>query len=180
MSRGRGRFRTAILILALLLLSCAPALAGTATPERQRADLRASIAAARAATWHWQDVSFVHRTRTVHAERHTRSVLFLRWIQHRWSGRLAAARAYAQHPPHEAQWACIHRGEGSWTDPNGDYYGGLQMNIEFQQTYGGRLLRQKGTADHWTPLEQMWVAERAYRTRGFWPWLKTARACGYL
>ena len=39
--------------------------------------------------------------------------------------------------------------------------------LEFQATYGGDLLRAKGTADHWTPLEQMWVAERAYRTRGF-------------
>ena len=26
----------------------------------------------------------------------------------------------------------------------------------------------------------MWVAERAYRTRGFWPWPNTARFCGLL
>ena len=35
------------------------------------------------------------------------------------------------------------------------------MDREFQATYGPELLRRKGTADHWTPLEQMWVAERA-------------------
>ena len=78
-------------------------------------------------------------------------------------------------------WLCIHRYEGSWTDRGGPYYGGLQMDISFQQSYGWHLLRHKGTADHWTPLEQMWVAERAYRSgRGFYPWPNTARACGLI
>jgi hypothetical protein len=54
------------------------------------------------------------------------------------------------------------------------------MDVEFQRTYGTQLFRAKGTADHWTPLEQMWVAERAYQTRGFWPWPNTARYCGLL
>lgn len=54
------------------------------------------------------------------------------------------------------------------------------MDIGFQQTYAPDLLKQKGTADHWTPLEQMWTAEKAYKTRGFWPWPNTARACGLL
>jgi hypothetical protein len=26
----------------------------------------------------------------------------------------------------------------------------------------------------------MWVAERAYKTRGFWPWPNTARVCSLL
>jgi hypothetical protein len=43
------------------------------------------------------------------------------------------------------------------------------------------LLRRKGTADHWTPLEQIWVAEHAYRSgRGFYPWPNTARDCGLI
>jgi hypothetical protein len=75
---------------------------------------------------------------------------------------------------------CIHHYEGSWTDPNAPYYGGLQMDVEFQRTYGLYLYRSKGTADHWTALEQMWVAERAFRTRGYWPWPNTARYCGLL
>jgi hypothetical protein len=83
-------------------------------------------------------------------------------------------------PPHYEQWMCIHRYEGSWTDPDAPYWGGLQMDDEFQRTYGIELYRAKGTADHWTPLEQMWVAERAYRTRGFWPWPNTARYCGLI
>jgi len=32
-----------------------------------------------------------------------------------------------------------------------------------------------------SPLEQMWVAERAYRNgRGFYPWPNTARYCGLI
>jgi len=83
-------------------------------------------------------------------------------------------------PPHLAAWLCIHRYEGSWTDGGAPYYGGLQMDWSFMSTYGSRLLRTKGTANHWTPHEQMWVAERAWRTRGFWPWPNTARYCGLL
>ena len=83
-------------------------------------------------------------------------------------------------PPHKAQWLCIHHYEGSWTDSGAPYYGGLQMDWDFMFTYGRKLLRSKGTADHWTPHEQMWVAERAWRTRGFYPWPNTARYCGLI
>jgi hypothetical protein len=55
------------------------------------------------------------------------------------------------------------------------------MNIAFQRRYGGELLRRKGTADRWTPIEQMWVAERAHRSGlGFYPWPNTARSCGLI
>jgi hypothetical protein len=103
------------------------------------------------------------------------------WVLRLWTRRALAARGRGLHPPHRAAWLCIHHGEAPWTDPNPPYYGGLQMDLQFQQTYGRELLRRKGTADHWTPLEQMWVAERAYRTgRGFYPWPNTARWCGLL
>jgi len=101
---------------------------------------------------------------------------------HRWR-RLARALATRAHrPPHLSQWLCIHRYEGSWTANTGNgYYGGLQMDLGFQRAYGYRLLRVKGTADRWSPLEQMWVAERAHRSgRGFAPWPNTARMCGLL
>ena len=75
-------------------------------------------------------------------------------------------------------WLCIHRYEGSWADSGSPYWGGLQMDLSFQQTYGGWLLRHKGTADHWSPLEQIWVAVRASHSRGFSPWPNTARDCG--
>jgi hypothetical protein len=85
------------------------------------------------------------------------------------------------HPPHKRQWLCIHRFEGSWRDSGWPQWGGLQMDMPFQRTYGLYLLRTKGTADHWAPLEQMWTAEKAFRSgRGFYPWPNTARMCGLI
>jgi hypothetical protein len=117
-------------------------------------------------------------------------------IRHAWKIRLhklvlARADAHARivalrtppapaRPPHYAEWMCIHRYEGAWNDPNPPYWGGLQMDLAFMEAYGSNLLRTKGTADHWTPLEQMWVAENAWQSRGFWPWPTTARYCGLI
>jgi hypothetical protein len=138
------------------------------------------IATHRDETWRWQRL--MHRARTPYSGSagQIRSLAYRRWVLELWRRRAAAAKRQALNPPHLRQWLCIHRYEGSWRDPRGPYYGGLQMDREFQATYGPDLLRRKGTADHWTPLEQMWVAERAYRTRGFWPWPNTARSCGLL
>ena len=98
-----------------------------------------------------------------------------------WKRVATQTRSRAQNPPHKSAWLCIHRYEGSWTDPNPPYYGGLQMDLGFQRTYAPGLLRRKGTADRWTPLEQMWAAERAHRSgRGFYPWPNTARYCGLI
>jgi hypothetical protein len=106
------------------------------------------------------------------------SVAGLRLLARTWRHREHTAWWRAIHPPHLAAWMCIHRYEGSWTDSGGPYWGGLQMDFGFQATYGGWLLRHKGTADHWSPLEQIWVAVRASHARGFSPWPNTARFCG--
>ena len=99
----------------------------------------------------------------------------------RWRSRALGAHRRAVKPPHYGTWLCIHRYEGAWTDGGGPYYGGLQMDIGFQIRYGHGLFARKGTADHWTPLEQIWTAERALQAgRGFWPWPNTARACGVM
>jgi len=98
-----------------------------------------------------------------------------------WKAGASRARTRAEHPPHGAAWLCIHRYEGPWTDPDAPYYGGLQMDLTFQRMYGWRLLRRDGTANRWSPLEQMWVAERAIRAgRGFHPWPVSARRCGLI
>lgn len=98
-----------------------------------------------------------------------------------WEQRAKTVYRQAQNPPHKPEWLCIHRYEGAWNDPNSPYYGGLQMDLEFQRTYGAELLRKKGTADNWTPIEQMWVAERAHSSgRGFYPWPNTAHHCGLI
>jgi hypothetical protein len=138
------------------------------------------IQAHRDETWRWQRVMQKRRTPYVDSARRTASLAYRRWVAGLWLHRAIVARNQAHRPPHKAQWLCIHRYEGSWTDPKAPYYGGLQMDVEFQRTYGLDLYRSRGTADHWSPLEQMWVAERAFRTRGYWPWPNTARYCGLL
>lgn len=79
-------------------------------------------------------------------------------------------------------WTCIHRGEGSWPANTGNgYFGGLQMDRSFMLTYGRDKVRQYGGWAHlWSPRDQMVVAQRAWRTRGYHPWPNTARACGLL
>jgi hypothetical protein len=142
--------------------------------ERRPAAARVPAAAAatryRAETFRWQRVMGKGPTPV-------RSAL----TAQAWRSRALAARRQALNPPHKRQWLCIHRYEADWDAHTGNgYYGGLQMDLSFQRFYAARLLHEKGTADRWTPLEQMWVAERAERDSGFWPWPNTARICGLL
>lgn len=76
---------------------------------------------------------------------------------------------------------CIHRYEGAWNaNTSNGYYGGLQMDLGFQGTYGAEFMRRWGTADQWPPWAQIIAAERAYQSgRGFGPWPNTARTCGF-
>lgn len=94
-----------------------------------------------------------------------------------------------------AAWTCIHngtsmsggpphavgQGEGPW-NATGFYHGGLQMDWSFMRAYGRDMLQKYSGrgAEAWTPREQMVVAERARKTRGYYPWPQTARACGLI
>jgi hypothetical protein len=73
---------------------------------------------------------------------------------------------------------CVHRHEGSWTDSGAPYYGGMQMDWTFMRTHGRWLLARKGTAEHWTPREQLRVAYRGWRAQGWAAWPTASRACG--
>jgi hypothetical protein len=149
--------------------------------RREGKQLLRRIKAEQHETWHWQRV--MGRPPTEHGASGTDAIGlgYRHWVLAMWAKRARAARRRAEHPPHLRAWLCIHRYEAAWEDRNAPYYGGLQMDLGFQRTYGARLLRAKGTADHWTPLEQMWVAERAYESgRGFYPWPNTARYCGLI
>jgi Transglycosylase-like domain len=106
-----------------------------------------------------------------------------------WQARSAfAALQVARHGPARpavpgwlvSAFLCIHRYEGGWGSNTGNgYYGGLQMDLGFQRSYGGDYLARFGTADNWPPAAQIEVAARAYEAgRGFGPWPNTARACG--
>jgi hypothetical protein len=128
----------------------------------------------RAKAWRWQALMGRAPTRRSITPS-TRAVLRY-WIR-------AAAHAYvkAVHPPHRGAWLCIHRYEGSWSDTGDPYWGGLQMDRGFMSGYAPSYLLHRGYADRWSPLEQMWVAERAYRSgRGFSAWPNTARMCGLI
>jgi hypothetical protein len=93
--------------------------------------------------------------------------------------RPAHHRKVAPKIPHLRAWLCIHSHVApNWTIANAPYYGGLQMDVGFQRTYGAAYFRTKGTANHWTPAQQMLAAEHAWRVRGFSPWPNTARMCG--
>lgn len=157
----------------------------TASQALSRAEARAEarwrrhIRRYRADTLHWQTVisgrpPSLGKRRTLAASSPSR----LRYLAQSWSHRAHRAWYRANHPPYLHDWMCIHHYEGSWSDGGSPYWGGLQMDYSFQATYGGWLLRHKGTADHWSPLEQIWVAVRASHSRGFSPWPNTARDCG--
>jgi hypothetical protein len=164
--------------------------ASVAVPEsadaRTEAGMLAAIADYRADTWRWQRVMGVARTPTAYSERRATNIRYLDWLEELWQRRANLARGRATRPPHLSAWRCIHRYERhpaqGWATRTGNgYYGGLQMDLGFQRRYGHFLLRRKGTADRWSALEQMWVAERAHRAgRGFYPWPNSARACGLI
>jgi hypothetical protein len=183
-------------IVLLTMLACAGALAGpigafaddpaSPTPSSDAASgqeaklthtqVQQKIDRYRHRTWHWQRVMGRPVTLTLEHPPANPEQRIETWR------RIAARTRYvALHPPHLQAWSCIHHYEGAWNDPNAPYYGGLQMDLSFQRAYGRHLLVRKGTANRWTPLEQMWVAERALRAgRGYHPWPNTARYCGLI
>ena len=158
----------------------------SATASSTRAAQLEAIQELRTETWRWQALMRKPRTPTFFSERRSSDADYLRWVRQLWERRAARAERAAMRPPHRSQWLCIHRYERNpaqgWRTRTGNgYYGGLQMDIHFQRAYGPELLRRKGTANNWTPYEQMWVAERAHRSgRGFYPWPNTARYCGLI
>ena len=149
----------------------------TTEPQWTQRDVQHEIDRYRHETWHWQRT--MGRKLTRNLEDPPADVQAKIAVWHRVA---LKTRRRAQNPPHKRQWLCIHDFEGGWTSNTGNgYYGGLQMDLSFQRAYGGGLLARKGTANHWTPLEQMWAAERAHRAgRGFYPWPNTARYCGLI
>lgn len=75
---------------------------------------------------------------------------------------------------------CIHGHEAAWNDSDDPYWGGLQMDKSFMRAYGRDMLaKYRGRwADAWTPADQIIVADRAHKTRGFGPWPNTRIPCG--
>ncbi|HEV8686242.1 MAG TPA: hypothetical protein VGQ84_03140 [Gaiellaceae bacterium] len=186
------RLLTAACVLAVAFTAGVIAPASLAEDEPQPAPITVTggdigeyllddITAARKETWRWERLMRMPYSQTSRSAERSNEAAHRRWVLKMWKQKAALRKRQANHPPRLGAWLCINRFEGRWTDPNAPYYGGLQMDIAFQRTYAPELLRKKGTADKWTPVEQIWVAERAYRSgRGFTPWPNTARSCGLL
>ena len=64
-----------------------------------------------------------------------------------WEHRAKVAHRRASHPPHLANWLCIHRYEGSWSEPAHRITAGCRWTCRSGRPYGEWLLRHKGTAE---------------------------------
>ena len=166
--------------------------------------IRQKIDQRRRATWSWQDLSLADHTRSSYREKWSRGIADLNRLLAIWATRHRANQQRAKNPPHLQLWLCIqsgirggkwdwlvHRrggvrvgkGEASWRDDGSPYWGGLQMGQWFHETYGGELYRRLGTANNWQPIQQIWVAERAFAREGYsvrWvlgQWPRTSPPC---
>jgi hypothetical protein len=163
-----------------------PATAAGRRPTVKQPEILGEIARYQRITWRWQRVMSAPLTRSSATARRIQSLAYRRWVRDLWRRRALRIRRTAQNPPHKRAWLCLytyerHPREGWRTNTGNGFFGGLQMDRRFMATYGGRLMRRKGTADRWTALEQMWVGERALRAgRGFYPWPSSGRACGLI
>lgn len=182
--------RTALLCGAAVALLCSAALL---VPHRSPAageprlatgsDVLASkIERWRQRTWYWQRVM---GKRPTPARLGSRSLADRQTVLELWKARAQRAKRRALRLPHRRAWLCIFRYErhprqGWRTQTGNGYYGGLQMDLAFQRNYGRWLLARKGPAHRWTPIEQIWAAERGRRVQGWYAWPNTARLCGLI
>ena len=170
-----------LVIIGLSLLACVPvALAGRQGPQPDSWILR-DITGYRNQTWHYQRTMGMRPTHYAHSAAQKVPRRYRLWVRTLWRSRASSARKrFLAGPPHRTQWLCIHRYEGAWSDRRRTATtAACRWTSGSMRATAGSLLAHKGTADHWTPLEQMWVAEQAHRSgRGFIPWPNTARYCG--
>jgi len=98
--------------------------------------------------------------------------------------RRLARQTHAQYrnPPQKANFLCIHRFEGSWTDRDSGHnghYGGVQMGKDEWDKFG-RPYTHKEYPYQASMLDQLWAAYRYWLVSGFSPWSQTAPNCGLL
>jgi hypothetical protein len=180
------RLFVCIAVLCAVLAGAFTASAPATTKVTPEEAVLAKISKVRTATWRLQRLMGTRPYRTSYSAQDSSKLAYQQWVLGVWRKRYARVQRAFRKPPRRSAWLCIHRHErhprqGWRTNTGNGYYGGLQMDIAFQRRYGLSLLRRKGTANRWTALEQIWVADRAYRSgRGFYPWPNTARACGLI
>jgi hypothetical protein len=158
-------------------------------PPAVHASLQARIAYSKRVTRRLRVIYPVHRTssRFLASARPAHETQLTLWGARAAAATLDVSRhvtrmTLAGPPQLTRAFLCIHHYEGAWNAATGNgYYGGLQMNLTFMRRYGSDFVRRYGTADHWPAWAQVEASVRAYRAgRGFWPWPRTAAACGLL
>jgi hypothetical protein len=183
----RQLVRTAVAAVVLIGFAAAGlTMANDARSSEARLDPRSGVVVRKIkryqkATWRWQRLMGIPRTPNRKRYLRIRALEYRMHVLRQWRRRAIRAKRRAHNPPHEREWRCLQRFEGPWRDAWDPYWGGLQMDKAFMRRYAPRHLLRRGWANRWTPLEQMWVAERALRAgRGFYPWPSTGRACGLI
>jgi Transglycosylase-like domain len=191
--------------LKLLLLTTYAAFAvagGGGTVDRAEAEVKCKpimreITFYKQMTWQFQDARGAPHTKA--SEGKYPSCEYARWVMQVWMERAhdesLQVKDMIEDKKRELQslvaersdgaltndWICIHNYEGDWNANTGNgYYGGLQMDYDFMQAYGGEFLQRWGTADNWPVWAQVTAANRAKYSYGYSPWPNTARMCGLL
>lgn len=169
--------------LAMLMLMAVPSTstASPAPPTRAKAPVLHEIHHWVKVTHHYQILA--ERKKTPYRWVAERSGLARRLrIRTYWHARAERAKTLATIPAGlKSDLLCIHSYEGSWTAYNAaGYYGGLQADWNFMRAYGRTFLRLHHGRDarFWSPTEQLHMAWKGYKARGFSPWPNTARDCG--
>lgn len=152
-----------ILTVLVLIVASSVSLAATGTGQTEARTLvthreqacnntKPYINTKRHRTWYWQDNTFVPRTQTAFAEKHTHGCNYLKWIGKRWAGRADENfRRYVElQDPQEAIChvfgvycsealrvaSCESGGTFSVWSHNGQYLGMFQMGSSERARYG--------------------------------------------
>lgn len=89
--------------------------------------------------------------------------------------------SYIYQSPRFATWMTISKCECAHWRCSGYFDGGLQMDTQFQQTYGADFMARWGHAGNWPISAQMHAADRAVDSgRGYHPWPTCARRAGLI
>ena len=134
-----------VTILLLTVISCGTMITTASVQTKRVTQINTLIQEVH----HRQLVMDIARTPVSGTFRHSQSPSYKFWVLRHWKKQLKVTLRQFHNPPRLSQWLCIHRGEGSWSANTGNsYYGGLQMDMSFQSSYGRHLLSEKGTANN--------------------------------
>ena len=127
------RYITVLIILFICGAFSSPASARSSVVQRINTNI--------AIVHHQQAVIGIKRTQVSGKYMVAKSHSYKVWVLKQWRKRMGNVNHLFRNPPQYSAWLCIHRGEAAWNAHTGNgYYGGLQMDLSFQRSYGRHLL----------------------------------------